>query len=97
KERGISAPYALTTSRSSVEPFLAFADDRNLREKIFTAWVSRGGNRNTHDNAGIIREMVALRAERAKLLGYPAFAHYKLADTMAKTPEAARQLLDQVW
>ena len=97
KERGIAAPYALTTSRSSVEPFLAFADDRNLREKIFTAWVSRGGNRNTHDNAGIIREMVALRAERAKLLGYPAFAHYKLADTMAKTPEAARQLLDQVW
>ena len=97
KERGLDAPYALTTSRSSVEPFLTFADNRDLREKIFTAWVSRGGNANTHNNAKIIGEMVELRAERAKLLGYPTFAHYKLADTMAKTPEAARHLLDQVW
>ncbi|HJW42638.1 MAG TPA: M3 family metallopeptidase [Rhizomicrobium sp.] len=97
KGRGVAAPYALTTARSSVEPFLTFADDRNLREKIFTAWVSRGANRNAHDNAAIIREMVALRMERAKLLGYPTFAHYKLADTMAKTPDTARDLLDQVW
>jgi len=97
KERGLDAPYALTTSRSSVEPFLTFADNRDLREKIFSAWVSRGGNANTHNNAKIIGQMVELRAERAKLLGYPTFAHYKLADTMAKTPETARHLLDQVW
>ncbi len=97
KERGLDAPYALTTSRSSVEPFLTFADNRDLREKIFTAWVSRGGNANAHNNSKIIRDMVALRAERARLLGYPTFADYKLADTMAKTPATARHLLEQVW
>ncbi len=96
-ERGLDAPYALTTSRSSVEPFLTFADNRDLREKIFTAWVSRGGNANAHNNTKIIREMVDLRAERAKLLGYATFADYKLADTMAKTPQTARHLLEQVW
>ncbi len=96
-ERGVDAPYAATTSRSSVEPILQFADKRELREKIFKAWVSRGDNPNAHNNIKLIGDMVRLRAERAKLLGYPTFAHYKLADTMAKTPEAARNLLDQVW
>ncbi|MEI9887092.1 MAG: M3 family metallopeptidase [Rhizomicrobium sp.] len=97
KERGLDAAYAVTTSRSSVEPILQFADSRELREKLFKAWVSRGDNPNAHNNAGPIAQMVRLRAERAKLLGYPTFAHYKLADTMAKTPETARHLLDQVW
>ncbi|MEJ0027252.1 MAG: M3 family metallopeptidase [Rhizomicrobium sp.] len=97
KERGLGAPYAVTTSRSSVEPFLSFAENRDLREKILKAWISRGGNANAHNNAKIIREMVALRAERARLLGYPTFADYKLADTMAKTPGTARHLLEQVW
>ena len=97
KERGIAAPYAATTSRSSVEPILQFADKRDVREKIFKAWTARGDNPNPHNNAGLIAETVKLRAERARLLGYPTFAHYKLADTMAKTPENARRLLDQVW
>ena len=97
KERGLDAAYAVTTSRSSVEPFLQFADNRDLREKLFKAWVSRGDNANAHNNAKLIGETVRLRAERAKLLGYPTFAHYKLADTMAKTPVTARDLLDQVW
>ncbi|HEX4293603.1 MAG TPA: M3 family metallopeptidase [Rhizomicrobium sp.] len=97
KERGLDAAYAVTTSRSSVEPILQFADSRELREKVFKAWVARGDNANAHNNAGIIGDVVRLRAERAKLLGYPTFAHYKLADTMAKTPETARHLLDQVW
>ena len=97
KERGLDAPYAVTTSRSSVEPILQFADNRELREKLFKAWVARGDNPNAHNNEAVIGEMVRLRAERAKLLGYPTFAHYKLADTMAKTPETARHLLDQVW
>ncbi|HEY0301006.1 MAG TPA: M3 family metallopeptidase [Rhizomicrobium sp.] len=97
KERGLDAAYAVTTSRSSVEPFLQFADSRALREKLFKAWVSRGDNPNAHNNAGPIAAMVRLRAERARLLGYPTFAHYKLADTMAKTPQTARHLLDQVW
>ncbi|HEY4941724.1 MAG TPA: M3 family metallopeptidase [Rhizomicrobium sp.] len=97
KERGLEAPYAVTTSRSSVEPILQFADNRELREKIFKAWTARGDNPNVHNNAKLIGEMVRLRAERAELLGYPTFAHYKLADTMAKTPQTARDLLDQVW
>ncbi|MBS0472754.1 MAG: M3 family metallopeptidase [Proteobacteria bacterium] len=97
KERGLDASFAVTTSRSSVEPILQFADKRDLREKLFKAWIKRGGNANAHNNSAIIGEMVRLRAERARLLGYPSFAHYKLADTMAKTPVAARTLLDQVW
>jgi len=97
KERGVDAPYAVTTSRSSVEPILSFADKRELREKLFKAWVSRGDNPNAHNNGKLIGEMVRLRAERAHLLGYPTFAHYKLADKMAKSPENARKLLDEVW
>ncbi|MEJ1967082.1 MAG: M3 family metallopeptidase [Rhizomicrobium sp.] len=97
RERGLGVPYAVTTSRSSVEPILQFADDRALREKLFKAWTARGGNGGAHDNTGLIRQMVKLRAERAKLLGYPTFAHFKLADTMAKTPQAARDLLERVW
>lgn len=97
KERGLEASFAVTTSRSSVEPILQFADKRELREKLFKAWIKRGDNANAHSNSALISEMVKLRAERARLLGYPSFAHYKLADTMAKTPDAARRLLDQVW
>ncbi|MEI9995639.1 MAG: M3 family metallopeptidase [Rhizomicrobium sp.] len=97
RERGLDAPYAVTTSRSSVEPILSFADNRELREKLFRAWVSRGDNPNPHNNGRLIGEMVRLRAERAKLLGYQTFADYKLADTMAKTPANARALLEQVW
>jgi peptidyl-dipeptidase Dcp len=97
KERGVDAPYAVTTSRSSVEPILSFADKRELREKLFKAWVSRGDNPNAHNNEKLIGEMVRLRAERAHLLGYPTFAHFKLADKMAKSPENARKLLDEVW
>jgi peptidyl-dipeptidase Dcp len=97
KERGLSAPYAVTTARSSVEPILQFADNRDLREKIFKAWTVRGDNANAHNNRTLIAKMVKLRSERARLLGYRTFADYKLADTMAKTPENARQLLDKVW
>lgn len=97
RERGLDAPFAVTTSRSSVEPILQFADKRPLREKVFKAWTARGGNPNAHNNTKLIGEMIRLRAERARLLGYPTYAHYKLADTMAKTPQTARQLLDQVW
>ena len=97
KERSLDAPFAVTTSRSSVEPFLQFASRRDLRERVFRAWTARGNNDNAHNNLAIIGETVKLRAERARLLGYPSFAHFKLADTMAKTPDAARQLLEQVW
>jgi peptidyl-dipeptidase Dcp len=97
KERGLDAPFAVTTSRSSVEPILQFADNRDLREKLFKAWTQRGANANAHNNMELIARMVELRAERAHLLGYKTFADFKLADKMAKTPQTARHLLEQVW
>jgi peptidyl-dipeptidase Dcp len=97
RERGVDAPFAVTLSRSNVEPFLQFASDRGLREQLFKAFVSRGANANVHNNWGIIAETLALRAERAHLLGYKSYADYKLADSMAGTPAKARALLDQVW
>ena len=97
EERGLSGRHLVTLSRSSVEPFLQFSARRDLREKIFRAWIGRGDRDNANDNKAIIAEIVALRAERARLLGYETFAHYRLDDTMAKTPEAVRLLLDRVW
>ena len=89
--------YAVTLSRSTVEPFLQFSDRRDLREKAFRGFVMRGDNGGPTDNKAIIAEMVRLRAERAQLLGYRDFAHYRLDDAMAKTPGAVRNLLDTVW
>jgi len=96
-ERGVEGKYLVTTSRSSVEPFLQFSSRRDLREKIFRAWIARGDGGGATDNKAIIAEMAALRAERARLIGYPSFAHYRLDDTLAKTPPAVRALLDRVW
>ena len=96
RERGLEG-YVVTLSRSSVEPFLQFSNRRDLREKIFRGFVMRGDNGGTTDNKANIAEMVRLRAERAKLLGYENFAHYRLDDAMAKTPAAARNLLETVW
>ena len=95
-ERGL-AGYAVTLSRSSAEPFLQFSDRRDLREKVFRAFIMRGDNGGPTDNKAIIAETVRLRAERARLLGFADFAHYRLDDAMAKTPEAVRGLLDTVW
>ncbi len=96
RERGVDG-HVVTLSRSIVEPFLQFAQRRDLREKVFRAFVARGDNGGSTDNKAIIAEMARLRAERAKLLGYADFAHYRLDDAMAKTPAAARGLLDTVW
>jgi peptidyl-dipeptidase Dcp len=89
--------HVVTLSRSSAEPFLQFSDRRDLREKVFRAFAMRGDNGGTTDNKAIIAEMVRLRAERARLLGFSDFAHYRLDDAMAKTPAAVRDLLDTVW
>jgi peptidyl-dipeptidase Dcp len=97
KELGEHMPFAITLARSSVEPMLQFADDRALREQLYRAWVSRGDNDNPRNNSAIITEMLALRAERARLLGYENFAAFKLADSMAGTPQRARALLEEVW
>jgi peptidyl-dipeptidase Dcp len=89
--------YVATLSRSSAEPFLQFSARRDLREKVFRGFIKRGDNGGATDNKKNIAEMVRLRAERAKLLGYSDFAHYRLDDAMAKTPAAVRGLLDTVW
>ena len=96
EERGM-AGHVVTLSRSSVEPFLQFSDRRDLREKIFRAFIMRGDNGGATDNKALIAEMVRLRAERARLLGFSDFAHYRLDDAMAKTPDAVRNLLETVW
>ena len=87
----------MTLSRSSIEPFLQFSKRRDLREKAFRAWAARGESGGATDNRAIAAEMVRLRAERARLLGYQSFAHFRLADAMAKTPQAALDLLQSVW
>ena len=96
-ERGFPGKHVITLSRSSIEPFLTFSTRRDLREKAFAAWTKRGEFGGKTDNRALIAETIALRAERAKLLGHQNYAQYRLADTMAKTPEAVRTLLDAVW
>ena len=80
----------ITLSRSLIVPFLQFSDRRDLREQAFKAWTRRGENGGEHDNRPIAREILALRGERAPLLGYDSYADYALVDTMAGTPAAVR-------
>jgi len=96
-ERGMPGKMIVTLSRSFVEPFLKDSARRDLREKVFKAFTARGDNQNANDNSATILEVLRLREERAKLLGYPSFAAYRLEDSMAKTPEAVRGLLERVW
>ncbi len=92
-ERRGEEDWTITLSRSSVEPFLTFSDRRDLREKAFRAWADRGEGVNWP----LIEETVALRIERAQLLGYPTFAAFKLENEMAKGPDGVRELLTAVW
>src|SRR6202040_2730143 len=97
EEGGMAGKAIVTLSRSSVEPFLKPSGRRDLREKVYKAFVARGDNANTNDNNAIIVEILTLREESAKLLGFPTFAAFRLEDSMAKTPEAVRGLLERVW
>jgi peptidyl-dipeptidase Dcp len=96
-ERGMEGKAIVTLSRSSVEPFLKSSSRRDLREKVYKAFVARGDNGNDNDNNSTILEILALREESAGLLGFPTFAAYRLEDSMAKTPQAVRSLLERVW
>ena len=87
----------ITNTRSSIDPFLTYSDRRQLREKAWRMFTNRGDNGGTHDNNALITQILQLRAERAKLLGYATHAHLRLDNTMAKTPEAAMDLMLQVW
>ncbi|RWK67858.1 M3 family metallopeptidase [Mesorhizobium sp.] len=95
--RGQKGRYAVTLSRSIYEPFSTFSERRDLREVAFRAFTMRGQNGGATDNTAVVRDMLRLRAEKAKLLGYASYAALKLDDTMAKTPEAVHRLLDLVW
>ncbi len=97
EDRGLAGRAIVTLSRSSVEPFLKTSGRRELREKVYRAFVARGDNNNVNDNNETIVEILALREESAGLLGYPTFAAYRLEDSMAKTPQAVRSLLERVW
>jgi peptidyl-dipeptidase Dcp len=89
--------WAIVNTRSSVDPFLTFADDRGLREQVWRKFVGRGDNGDRNDTNAIIAEIVRLRAERARLLGYANHAEWRMQDTMARTPAAAMELMMRVW
>ncbi len=95
--RGLPGKHVITLSRASVEPFLEFSQARDLREKAYKAYIARGETAGATDNRPLIREILALRAERAKLLGFETYAAFQIADAMAKTPANARRLLEDVW
>ncbi|SHJ00822.1 peptidyl-dipeptidase Dcp Metallo peptidase. MEROPS family M03A [Shimia gijangensis] len=96
EEKQASGP-VVTLSRSLIVPFLQFSPRRDLREFAFNAWAARGANGGEKDNRGIAAETLALREERAQLLGYDSFAAFKLETEMARTPEVVRTLLMDVW
>jgi peptidyl-dipeptidase Dcp len=97
EERGVAGRWVVTLARSSAEPFLTFSSNRDLRRTLWEAWTARGAHRGANDNTPIIHEIMALRAEQARLLGYDNFAAYRLDDTMAKSADAVERLLLQIW
>jgi peptidyl-dipeptidase Dcp len=96
-EKGLSGKWIIANTRSAMEPFLTFSQRRDLRETAWRLFVNRGANGGPNDNTPIITEILALRAERAKLLGFPTHAHWRLQNTMARTPERALELMEAVW
>jgi len=95
--RNMPGAWVITNTRSSVDPFLTYSGRRELREKAWRMFINRGDSGGERDNNAIITQILQLRAERAKLLGFPTHAHWRLENTMAKTPERAMQLMTSVW
>ncbi|MEE9577790.1 MAG: M3 family metallopeptidase, partial [Gemmatimonadota bacterium] len=89
--------YAITNTRSSMDPFLTFSDERDLREQVWRTYYDRGDNGDEHDNNSLIAEILQLRNERVQLLGYDNYAQWRLEDRMAKSPEGALELMEAVW
>jgi peptidyl-dipeptidase Dcp len=96
-ERGRDGEYAITNTRSSMDPFLTFSDERDLRERVWRTYYARGDNGDERDNNAIIAEILQLRHERVGLLGYDDYATWRLEDRMAKTPDRALDLMEAVW
>ncbi len=96
-ERGQPNAWAVVNTRSSVDPFLTFAENRRLRQQVYTTFKNRGDNGDANDTNAIIAQILALRAERAQILGYPTHADLRMDDTMAHDPERAQELMMRVW
>ena len=97
KEAGLDGKWVFTLHNPSVMPFLQYADNRALREKIYKAYVCRGNNNNANDNKDVIKKLVVARLEKAKLLGYEDFAAYVLEENMAKNEKNVYDLLNKIW
>lgn len=97
KRRGLEGKWVINNTRSSVAPFLTYSDRRALREQVWRTFVNRGDNGDQYDTNAIAAEILALRARRAELLGYPTHAHWRLENTMAGTPERTLELMEAVW
>lgn len=97
KENGEEGKYAITNTRSVVEPFLTFSDERALREKVWSTYKSRGDNGDDKDNKALISQILKLRDERVALLGYENYASWRLQDRMAKKPENVFELMNAIW
>jgi peptidyl-dipeptidase Dcp len=93
----LKGKWLISNTRSSAEPFLTYSSRRDLREKVFKMWNSRGDSAGEHDNKPVMQEILKLRGERAKLLGFKSHAHWIIDDNMAKTPENAMALMMRVW
>jgi peptidyl-dipeptidase Dcp len=97
KERNLNVLGVIGNTRSFVEPFLTFSNNRELRAKVWSMYVKRGDNENEFDNKATLVQILQLRAKKAKLLGFPTFAHWNLSNKMAKTPERTMDLMMSVW
>lgn len=97
KEAGMEGKWIFTLHNPSVMPFLQYADNRDLREKIFKGYINRGNNGNEYDNKEVVRKLLKARLEKAKMMGYENYASFALEERMAKTPDAVYKLLDQIW
>jgi peptidyl-dipeptidase Dcp len=97
ESKGHKGKWVILNTRSAVDPFLTYSDRRDLREKVWKSFVSRGDNGDKNDTNQAIGEILKLRAERARLLGYTTHAHWRLENAMAKTPERALELMEAVW
>ncbi|MEQ8908676.1 MAG: M3 family metallopeptidase [Vicingaceae bacterium] len=97
KEKGKPGQFAVVNTRSSMDPFLTYSSERELRKKVWTNYYSRGDNNDEYDNKSIIEEILKLRRERVELMGYSNYAEWRLQDRMAKNPENALNLMEAVW
>jgi len=97
ERRGHDSGWSFTLQRPSINPFLQYSPNREMRRQLFVGYAMRGDNDNAEDNKAILSRIAALRAERARLMGYATHAHYQLSDAMAETPDRVYGLLDQIW